>query len=251
MKAALFFILLLALNCNKAEELAKEGHFHLKNERYISALTLFEQALAEDKENGLALLGKGICLLQSELTLSIGESLIKRSVSRLEEPADKLNAYMKLSKAMQQSNNKQKAHAYLLKAYADGLSSEEFFIEFARSFYAKQDTSGFLQTLENGLKTFPQSETLRYHSAVALAFYNKDYGKSAERLKQLPSHFFDDSAKRFNQLLIFKKAGIEEEFNILLDKMKKEDDVVYKELVNLVERELQRRRPSWEVAINF
>jgi tetratricopeptide (TPR) repeat protein len=251
MKAAIFFIFLLFLNCNKAEELAKEGHFHLNNERYISALTLFEQALAEDKDNGLALLGKGICLLQSELTLSIGESLIKRSVSRLEEPAHKLNAYMKLSEAMQQSNNKQKAHAYLLKAYADGLSSEAFFVEFARSFYAKQDTSGFLQTLENGLKTFPQSKILRYHSAIALAFYNKDYGKSAERLNELPSDFFDEAAKRFNQILIIKKAGMEKEFNILLDKMKKEEDVVYRELVNLVELESKRRRPSWEVAINF
>jgi tetratricopeptide (TPR) repeat protein len=250
-KPALILVLLFFLNCNKAEELAKEGHYHLKNQRYISALTLFEQALSEDRDNGLALLGKGICLLQSPLTLSIGESLIKRSISRLEEPGDKLTGYMKLSEAMDQTNNTQKAHAYLLKAYAEGLSSEVFFIEFARSFYSKKDTSGFLQTLENGLKTFPDSAELKYRSAVALAFYSKDYIKSAERIKEVPGDFFNASSKRYNQLQIFKKAGLEKEFNILLDKLKIEEDIASEELAKLVEIELQRRRPAWEVIIDF
>lgn len=248
---AAFFILVFTLHCNKSEELAREGHMHLKHGRYISALTLFEQALKENRESGLALLGKGICLLQSPLTIAIGESLIKRSIPRLELEADKMQAYLKLAEAMENDKQEKKAHAYLLKAYGDGLSSEQFFLKFSRSFYKKKDYPGLLQTLQNGLRSYPESIELQYRNAVAIARYAKDYKKSASLLKKIPIDFYDNEVKLYNLLQIYFSADLQEDYQRVIDKTREMKQIEYKELVRLVEQESQRRRPSWKTAPDF
>jgi len=84
-KSIIFIILSSLLFCNSSQKDAKIGIAFLEEGKQFTAYRFFEKALENNKDEPLALYGKGKIFLRSSETVQIGRELIRKSLPKLPE----------------------------------------------------------------------------------------------------------------------------------------------------------------------
>ncbi|MDH4261423.1 MAG: hypothetical protein OEV78_00090 [Spirochaetia bacterium] len=188
-KNLLFTILLSAalFNCQNANKLAKLGLKNLEQGKKITALKYFEEALDSNKKNPLALYGKGKIMIESSLTLNLGQKLIESSLPKLDKEYV-TDAILSLGKSYASTNLYNKAMQILEKAISEGNHAPEIYMDL--SFY-------YIQTLEKnqarnillkGIQANPKSDRLYITlSSMDLKYFNDHYSaiSSLEKAYQI------------------------------------------------------------------
>lgn len=181
--ALLLLLLLFNWQCRNANSIAKEGFKNLEQGKKITALRFFEEALDVNKNNPLALYGKGKILIESNLTFNLGQKLIETALPKLDSEY-KTDAVMTLAKSYARTNLYDKAIKYLEESIKNGVHVPDMFIDL--SFY-------YMQTLEKtkgrnillkGLETYPKSISIYIALAQTDLKYYNNYTSAIQTLEK-------------------------------------------------------------------
>jgi tetratricopeptide (TPR) repeat protein len=169
---AVIFFLLSLLNCRNSNFYAKEGIKNLHDGKKITALKFFEEALDSNKKNPLALYGKGKIMLESSLTMTLGQKLVENSLEKLD--AEYLSdAYISLAKSFAMTNLYDKAIEILEKGLEKNSSSPDIYRDLAFYYSQTLNYNKAKSVLSKGVEMFPEDADL---SLELSNLYIKQFG---------------------------------------------------------------------------
>ena len=144
----------------------------MNDKKTLTALNLFDQALEIDKDNSLALFGKGKIFVKETLTLNIGREMLFKSIPGLKDKPLRKEAYLLLFK----TSSGQESVKILQKAIMDQLVVDpELFQTLAEYQLEKDQIKEAVFTYESGIKKCPDDITLKKNLGVVFASRLKSY----------------------------------------------------------------------------
>jgi tetratricopeptide (TPR) repeat protein len=158
-----FFYLILFIvfssGCHNANSLARQGLKNLEQGKKITALKYFEEALDANKKNPLALYGKGKIMIESSLTVSLGQKLIENSLPRLDKEY-KTDAILSLGKSYAATNLYNKAIQILEASLSEGSQAPEIYMDLSFYYLQTLEKSQAKNILLKGIQVNPKSDRL-------------------------------------------------------------------------------------------
>lgn len=230
--------LIFLISCGKAPEKTKRGFQYLAQNKEISALNAFNEALADDPDHPRALLGVAILMSRNPLTYSIAYRKVRRALQNLDDKKDRKKAYEIFAKITDANENYKENQKVLSKCIKEEkIESEEVLYYLARAYREEKLYKNANEILEKYAGKNMKKMNL-YH-AVILAqdlYWYKDALKKAE-IAGLPDNIkkIDDSERKkylfFMQL--YYKNGMRKKAVHLVDTLillDKEREAEYKKI---------------------
>jgi len=176
-KYAFVLLAIIALaDCHNSNSLAIQGLKFLDQGKKITALKYFEEALDANKKNPLALYGKGKIMIESSLTMSLGQKLIESSLPKLDKKY-KTDAVLSLGKSYAATNLYGRAIKVLEESLAEGNQDVDLYLDL--SFYHLQnlEKNPARNILVKGLAANPKSMRLYLAQAnLDQKYFHDNYG---------------------------------------------------------------------------
>jgi len=157
------------LNCNSANKLATAGIQSLQEGKKLEALKLFEMALEKNDSNPLALYGSGKILIESTITLDIGQQRLAESIENLSVKEYRLDAAATLANSYARVNSYDKAIEVLEDSVSKKIYSEKLFEELAFYHLQVMNPKKAIETLEKGSFLYPDKTIFYIRIAQIMA----------------------------------------------------------------------------------
>ena len=243
---AVFFLTAFFFSCHNANSLAKQGLKNLEQGKKITALKFFEQALDANKKNPIALYGKGKIMMESNLTISLGQRMVESALPNLDKKY-KTDAILSLGRSYAATNVYDQAIKVLAGSIETGNHAPEIYIDL--SFYYLQilEKNQARNILVKGLSANPKSTALL--SAMAnldIKYFHNYYAaiKSLENAIQIDKT--DITNVRKIAELFYKTGRTDKSVEYL--KILKDMQTDNNEKLNTEKIILQAQTGQWQIA---
>lgn len=225
----LFFLSFILLSsCSNAPEKTKEGFQFLKENKEISALNAFNEALKDDPDHPKALLGVAILMSRNPLTYSIAYRKVQKALEALKNKNDRKIAYEIYAQITDTNESYKENQKNLLKCIEkENIVSEKILYYLARAYRKDKLFKKADQILSKYSKP-TMSKVLFYHGVIlAQDFYRYPSAfkkvESSGFLKDLTKTNEASRKKKFFLIKLYYKTGEKKKAVHLLDEMRSKD----------------------------
>ena len=171
-----FLFIVPFTGCKNADYYAHEGLKHLQQGHKITALRNFETAYEKDKDNPLALYGKGIILIDSGITIDMGLESLEKAIPGLSDIEYKADAYLKLARGYKGLKKDTKAIHKLEEAIKNKVDDARIYHVLAGLYLnlpvkkedKKKNFERALTLYQEGVKRFPEDAALNREYGIHL-----------------------------------------------------------------------------------